>query len=280
MKIKTLKGIKEEEILNAFNASFSDYFVPFHLNLKQLQSKMVADSIDLNLSVGVFYNNNLTAFILHGSKKTTTETLIYNGGTGVIPEKRGNGLTKQMYDYILPILKEKGISALFLEVISENIKAIKSYQKAGFKITRNLNCFKGVLKTLEPNNEFIIKPLKDYNWKLLHSFWDILPTWQNSKETVNTLKNSNFSLGAYAENELIGYIIYNPTSRRLQQIAISKNYRKKKVATTLLYEVSKKYGNSISVINIDSNSKATTCFFETIGLQKFLAQKEMKLMIQ
>ena len=33
--------------------------------------------------------------------------VVYNGGTGVIPENRKSGWVREMYDLILPVLKEK-----------------------------------------------------------------------------------------------------------------------------------------------------------------------------
>lgn len=146
MTIKTLEGISSQEILEVFNHSFSDYFIPFKLTHEQLVDKMKADRTDLSLSVGAFENDKLVAFILHGFDTINNEKIVYNGGTGVIPENRGAGLTKQMYSFILPLLKKKGIHKLLLEVISNNVQAIKSYKKSGFKVKRTLTCYKGTIK--------------------------------------------------------------------------------------------------------------------------------------
>jgi len=104
MDIRTLEGIDYKDILNVFNESFSDYFVPFKLSEEQLISKINTDNTDLELSVGVFDNQRLVAFILHGIEIINNQNVAYNGATGVIPQKRGSGLTKQMYLFILPIL--------------------------------------------------------------------------------------------------------------------------------------------------------------------------------
>jgi ribosomal protein S18 acetylase RimI-like enzyme len=277
MEFNTLKGIETKDILNVFNESFSDYFIPFQLTEEQLDSKMLADKVNLNLSVGVFENGNLIGFILHGFDKINGEKIIYNGGTGVIPKKRGSGLTKQMYHFILPVLKEKGINKLFLEVITENIQAIKSYEKSGFKIERELLCYKGEISISNINNNLEINKLQDYNWNLLQSFWDISPTWQNSNNVVNKLRNTNISLGAYIKNQLVGYIIYNPNNKRLQQIAINKNFRQQKIASTLMRKLIDEYGNTFSIINVDKSSKSVNAFLRKIGFEKNLEQLEMKL---
>ena len=153
MEIKSLIGTNCKDILNVFNNSFSDYFVPFKLTEEQLVSKMISDKTDLELSVGVFENQKLIAFILHGFDITNNQNVVYNGGTGVIPEKRGLGLTKQMYAFNLPVLEKKGIDKIILEVISNNIQAIKSYKKIGFITTRELDCFQGNFETSTSNKE-------------------------------------------------------------------------------------------------------------------------------
>ncbi|WP_299437750.1 GNAT family N-acetyltransferase [uncultured Aquimarina sp.] len=180
MEIHTLIGVDTKDILKVFNESFSDYFIPFQLTEEQLDSKMLADKVNLGVSVGVFEDERLIAFILHGFDEINGEKIVYNGGTGVIPEKRGFGLTKQMYNFILPVLKEKGINKLFLEVITKNIQAITSYKKSGYKIERELYCYKGEIVISNVNNNLEIRELQEYDWSLMQSFWDITPTWQMS----------------------------------------------------------------------------------------------------
>ncbi|UOY07641.1 GNAT family N-acetyltransferase [Muricauda sp. SCSIO 64092] len=277
MEIKTLSGTDNKEILKAFNDSFSDYFIPFKLTEEQLASKMLADKTDLGLSVGAFENGKLIAFVLHGFDIITNQKVVYNGGTGVIPEKRGAGLTKQMYFFILPLLKGKGIHRLLLEVIAENVQAIKSYKKSGFKIKRELVCYKGEVSIKNTTKNVVFKNLQSYDWDLMKSFWDVFPTWQNSSHVLDELMTSTVSLGAYFENRLVGYVIYNPTTQRIQQIAIDRDFRKKGMASTLIFELTKKYGNTFSVINVDKRSKGINDFFHKMGFQKNLEQLEMEL---
>ncbi|WP_286813984.1 MULTISPECIES: GNAT family N-acetyltransferase [unclassified Maribacter] len=280
MEFKTLDGINRKEILNVFNKSFSDYFIPFHLTEEQLSFKMTADKINLSLSVGVFENSNLIAFILHGFDKVNNEKTIYNGGTGVIPEKRGSGLTKQMHQFILPLLKEKGIDMLQLEVIKVNSQAIISYEKSGYKIARELVCYKGEVSISNTNNGLQIRKLHNYYWDLMESFWDVYPTWQNSKNVINELRPNNISLGSYIDNLLIGYIVFNPKNNRILQIAVSPKFRQKKVASTLVKQLTETYGNTLSIINVDKSSNCINTFFKRIGLKNHLEQLEMKFHLE
>jgi len=279
MEIKSLIGTNCKDILNVFNNSFSDYFVPFKLTEEQLVSKMISDKTDLELSVGVFENQKLIAFILHGFDITNNQNVVYNGGTGVIPEKRGLGLTKQMYAFNLPVLEKKGIDKIILEVISNNIQAIKSYKKIGFKTTRELACFKGNFETSRSNKEAEIKALENYQWNLMESFWDINPTWQHSKNVMSQLSGDNDSLGAYIKNQLVGYIIYTPENKRIRQIAVHKDFRKVGIASKLITQLAEKYGSAFAIINVDKKAKNLTSFFHSVGFENYIEQLEMELIL-
>lgn len=277
MNLKSLNGISIKDILNVFNESFADYFVPFKLTEDQLASKMTVDKISLDLSVGVFEHEKPIAFILHGFDTINNQKVVYNGGTGVVPQSRGRGLTKKMYEFALPILEKREINKIVLEVIRENIPAIKSYERAGFKTTRDLACFKGVSIHKHSNSVVETDELQNYDWNLMESFWDINPTWQNSKNVLIDLKNDNDSRAAYVNGKLVAYVIYNPKGKKIQQIAVDKAYRRQGIASKLIAELAEKHGNSFSVINVDKQAKHVTGFFESLGFENFLEQLEMEL---
>jgi GNAT superfamily N-acetyltransferase len=159
-------------------------------------------------------------------------------GTGVIPAKRGNKLSTQLHEYALPILHKNNIDKIVLEVITTNIAAIKIYKNIGFEITRQLNCFKGSISITNTNSGLEIHELKEYDWGKFHSFWDIELSWQNSSTAVEKLRQSNVSIGEYENEKLVGYTIYSPEIKRLQQLPVDKAYRKRAVGRQLLAYIS------------------------------------------
>ena len=119
MEIKFLKNEPIDKIATVFNKAFSDYLVKVEVTPQSLAVKMLQESIDLNWSTGVYISGELVGFILNGYR----DDILYNAGTGVIPEQRGQHFTQKMYEYLLPIAKENGINKLVLEVIKQNEKA-------------------------------------------------------------------------------------------------------------------------------------------------------------
>ena len=84
-----LSEINNKDILDCFNLSFSDYSIPFKLNLEQLENKLRNENINKDISVGAFNKNKLVGFVLHGDRIKDRNRIAYNAGTGVIPTQRG-----------------------------------------------------------------------------------------------------------------------------------------------------------------------------------------------
>jgi ribosomal protein S18 acetylase RimI-like enzyme len=272
-----LSDTDNQTILNCFNHAFSDYSVPFKLNIEQLETKLFTENINKEFSVGAFRENILVGFILHGDRVIGGKRIGYNGGTGVIPEERGNGLTVKMYEYILPMFKSNGFNKVILEVISTNAPAIKCYEKIGFVISRNLDCFKGQIHTGEINRDIRIVQDSKINLKVLSQFGEIKPTWQNANETISTMAKSAKRLLAYVGEELVGFCILNSDNNRILQIAVKRRERHKYVGSTLLEYIRKNISTVSSIINVDTNYEETLNFFGSKNLIKSLSQYEMEL---
>jgi len=278
MEFKTLANITTDELLSVFNHSFSDYVVPFHLTKEVLISKIASEKLDMSLSAGAFEDGKLVGFILQSEKVENDEKIIYNGGTGVIPESRGKGLVRKMYDFIIPVLKERNANTLLLEVIEGNQPAIRAYENLRFTVVRRLLCFNGSIQQGNENAEVSIKDLKDFQWELLCSFWDIEPSWQGSVFVLDPMPESYITLGAYDGDQLVGYIVYGPAAKKIYQFAVDKNYRNRGIGTKLFNAIREKNGGqTIALNNVDDSSESTSKFLsEKIGLNNWLSQFEMK----
>jgi ribosomal protein S18 acetylase RimI-like enzyme len=275
--LRTLENTSAEKILEVFNLSFSDYLIPLCLTKEQFEDKLKSESIRLEFSVGAFEGDELVALILHGYDIVDGLKTLYNAGTGVIPSERGNGLTAKLYEYILPIFCKNDVDKILLQVITTNEVAIKIYKSIGFGIVKELDCLKGSIDIVTTANSFEIKQLDLYDWEVLKSFWDLEPLWQNSITAVEKLINSNASIGAFENGKLLGYAIYNPLIKRIHQVAVHKNHRRRGVGLCLLKHVSTLNAKDISVLNIDHSSVHVLKFMTDIGLKVFIKQYEMEL---
>ncbi len=280
MNIHTLGNTPITTIRETFNLAFSDYVIPFQLTLEQLQSRMLNDNIDLNLSIGAFDKERLVGFILHGHGIVNGEKVVYNGGTGVIPTYRGTGITKQLYAYMLPILKQAGYKKCKLEVIDSNLPAIRSYEKIGFTTMKPLNCHRGLVTSNSAIQKGEIEELISYDHCLQTRFGDWEPSWQNSTEAILRSTGQIKTIVLLEQKHIIGYATFNPSTGRIPQFAIDKNFRRKRYGTRLFNEIARQVGKEIVLINTDGRDTATNEFLSKIGLKLFIRQLEMELIIE
>ena len=276
-EINNLSQISNEDILACFNTAFSDYSIPFRLNMTQLETKLYSESIDKSISVGAFMGKKLIGFILHGKRMVHGVQVAYNAGTGVIPQERGHGLTKRMYDYAKPILTQNGFDHVLLEVITTNDKAIWVYKRIGFKELRCLSCFKGDPLVTTINKAVKIQEVSQLNFSEFAVFGEIKPTWQNSNDTILLLKNDVCFFLGYLEGKICGYGIVNSKSNRILQLAVKKECRNELIGSSLLKYFKSNFSGPMSIINVDDNYKSTLDFFTNRNMKKTISQFEMKL---
>jgi ribosomal protein S18 acetylase RimI-like enzyme len=277
MELNTLEKVGIDRIVDVLNLSFLDYIVPLQLNSEQLEAKIVAENIKLDLSIGVFSSGKLVGFMLHAVNKLDGKLVAYNAATGVIPDYRGQGLVAKMYDYLLPKLKALGVIEMVLEVIVGNNAAIRAYEKMNYKIHRTVNCYGGPIKITDKKNAVEIKELEDFQWDTFTSFWSIEPTWQNTIQSLDNSKERCRILEAYIKNESVGYMVYNPTSRRILQIAVAASHRRKGVGAQLVNKMLEAVDSrELFMNNVDDNSLETNAFLKSLGLLNRVSQFEMK----
>lgn len=278
MKIQSLANISVSELASVFNEAFKDYLIPIQFTEATLTDKITTEHIFLEYSAGVFAAEKLVAFVLIGIDSKNNQMLSYNAGTGVIPEFRGQHLTQKMYDYLLPLLRKNNIQNHYLEVITQNQKALKIYESIGYQITKKVGCFKGFVQ--EPQQPFLYQ-IFEFEFgsdSLFETFWNHQPTYQNTLSSINRNKNAHTFLGIFSENGLLGYLIYQKSNNRIKQFGIDKNFRQKGLGHHLFYEVQKTNPTQeISLINIDSNDMKTITFLQKIGLSTTVEQFEMVL---
>lgn len=275
MRIRKLTTQDTNDLLNAINGAFADYIVPFQLNAMQLQFKMTSENILPEWSVGIFEADRLIAFIMHGVRISEGKTVVYNAGTGVLPEYRGQGLVGKMYDYLQPYFEENQVHQLVLEVIESNKSAIRAYEKDGFAICRKLLCFSGELQTPPHlSTATSIEPLQEFLWEDFQSFWDILPSWQSAIPSMDVVKPA--ALGAFIDVKLVGYLLFNPLNKRIYQVAVAPQHRRKGIGTQLLAEAQKQLSNEkVQINNMDEVAENLELFLEKHGLTNDINQFEM-----
>lgn len=271
-------------LYDVFVAAFSDYVVPFDLTEQQFRNHILLNAVDLHSSVGMIEADKLIAFTLNGFGVWNGINTVYDAGTGVLPEFRRLNLGTQMFDVMTPIFKDRGIKQYLLEVVTENHNATGLYKKLGFDISRTLsllNCENGLIASYDDPDGITAREIDVPDWKLFQTFWDGIPSWQNSTDAVNRSRMNKRFIGAYHGEDCLGYVVFSHPFGRIAQMAVDKSYRGLGIGGFLLKAMMAETNkDSIAqVINIDRSMDEAMTFFKNRGFTEKLSQFEMILEI-
>ncbi|OSY89509.1 GNAT family acetyltransferase [Tenacibaculum holothuriorum] len=273
MIIQNLSNTNFEDIIECFLEAFSNYFVPMPTDDQNYyRNRWKAANVNFELSYGMFDKNQLVGFILHAVDVRNNTKIAYNTGTGVIPNYRGKGITKLLYKYALENLQKYNIEKSTLEVITENTRALKTYENIGFKVCKTFYCYKGSLNlTTKTEYQLSEKPLNEIDWKKLpnQEFY----SWDNQKETII---NGNYQCFSVMSNyEEIGYFIINS---ELNYLAQFDTYEPQKTENWYgLFSMIQQISSNIKTNNVDNRLIEKIKFLKEIGFQNTVNQYEMEL---
>ena len=124
-----------EQLADTTNQTFAGYFFP--ANFTMVTYGRFCRSYSIDLAQGLLARHwdgrlaGLTVLGLRGERG-------WCGGFGITEEFRGQGLANWLCQKLVERTRELELATLQLEVLAQNERAIKTYQRAGFQITREL----------------------------------------------------------------------------------------------------------------------------------------------
>ena len=205
MMIKKLSQCTLDEILTAWNDGFEGYFVQIKMNAEVFLNRLVGEGLSPNHSIVAFDDNKPVGIVLNGFRNVEGKKIAWNGGTGVAPDYRGKGVSRSLMEETLALFKQENVDTSTLEVIKENERAIKLYEKYGYEISDHLLFITGeyeskISESLGVKDE-LLRP-------------EQLPSFSFYKEDVPwqcnwlSAKQGEAKIFYNGKNEPIGYAIY------------------------------------------------------------------------
>ena len=283
MEIRSLENTPIEQILDAFMEAFSDYAVDFPRN--QVSEMFRRRGFNPKLSFAAFERERIVAFTLNGIGLHDGRLTCYDCATGTLPQYRGAGLAGKIFRHALPVLKEAGVEQYLLEVLQENDTAIALYTGNGFNKDEEYDCYSAAKSEVNVgeesgiNNSVEFRDITSADVSEKSHWWDCLPSWQNSVDSVTRGESELLIRGAFLPEEgCVGYIVSDPATGDIAQIAVDPKHRRKGIATALISHILEFLKcERIKLLNISSNSLTLPLFLSAIGLTLGLSQYSMIL---
>lgn len=271
MKIKTLSKLPLKDQITVFNQAFADYIIEFQYTEERKLHRSQRARADLDLSIGVYDDKKLVAFIFSATGVVDGHKTVYNGGTGVIPAYRGKRLVKKMYEFAFPIWKAQGYTKMCLEVIVNNEFAIKAYESIGLSISHKLISLGGALPSGTLKNGLTLDKKTNPNWSLYAPLQAFEYAWDFCRAGVEAQAdfNQTYELRS-ADNQLLAFAIINGDGQ-IAQAGIQKP-----ADWLLLMKALSTQFDQLKWINIHEKEKELIGFLQSIGWKVLIEQYEMK----
>jgi ribosomal protein S18 acetylase RimI-like enzyme len=122
------------ETAGVLNRGFADYLVPIQFNEAALLHSVRQDGIDLASSRVVLCDGKAVGAALIAHRGWTSRL----AGMALVPEARFQGIGRWCVGQLLDEARARGERRMVLEVIEQNIPAVRSYKGCGFRTQRRL----------------------------------------------------------------------------------------------------------------------------------------------
>ncbi|QJX48456.1 GNAT family N-acetyltransferase [Hymenobacter taeanensis] len=126
------------EVAAAMTRSFQHYFVPMVFDAAAFERRFRGEHLDPAASRLWFQGDELVGVVFIARRGWQSRV----AAMGLVPEYRSQGLGKIMLGTALKEAQQRGDQSMLLEVFTENVPAIRLYERLGFRRTRRLLGFR------------------------------------------------------------------------------------------------------------------------------------------
>lgn len=271
MRYTVLSEVPNKELMECINMAFSDYAIPIHFTEDTLQKFLEASDINKSLSFCAYSANSMVGFILNSSNIYNDEQVVFDTGTGVIPEFRGKGVFSDLFSFAEQKLRKCGIKKYYLEVLQQNTRAKALYERKGFSVAREFSVMQLTGKT-EAGKSPDIQDIKltAFDFSAVSSLTLVKPSYEHSYNIIR--KNAGIYDVVYLKNRgrITAFCVYCADGGRVVELGYSSLLDLKKV---LIYIASA--CEKVTAKNIDTSYTAVMEMLISIGFKQIAEQYEM-----
>ncbi len=290
LDIRTLRPNELPAVHELIVDAFTVYPVRMQLSLADLEALLIRRGADWSVSFGAFREGKLIGVIMTAVDEWPA---LHMGAYAVITAVRqgwqGRGVLSAMFEWLSLALDRRGVTQMQLEVLIDNPKARRAYERLGFDPERHLFCFE--LPPLERPQRFCEQlgldvfegpaavEAQERHASSWTSFWSLTPAWTGSTPTVERTA-SRVLFEASWEDELAGYAVLEPGSGELLQLAVSPEHRRRGIGTELV-RACQEWGDrpTLEVLNVDDSGDrgVMIAFLRALGGELAAVQLELVL---
>ncbi|MEM7375130.1 MAG: GNAT family N-acetyltransferase [Bacteroidota bacterium] len=270
MNISSLQAASIQDIVSCLLEAFKDYFVPMPSDIDYWEARYRHARVNYEQSWGVFEDGSLKGFVVNGLGESLGIPTAFNTGTGIVETHRGRQLVDRMYAAGIPGLIEQGIRQCKLEVIDQNKRAIRVYERIGFQLGQQLKCYKGevISKRKTKCLDRTIEQLPTTQFDPTYSWDHQTPALLLAKDVYRAVE----VLGP--ADTLEGYIIINPRNGNIAQLETNTGNWE------AIFDGIGQLANEVRIINIPEKRTELISYLTHQGFNNTINQYDMHMPLQ
>jgi len=207
IEIRCLPEISIADAVRVWNEGFQGYFVDMTVSADDYLARLHNEGLSADLSLVAIVDGRAGGFLLNGILNNGDQTIAWNGGTGVAPDFRRQGVGKVLVEAALELYREHEVDIATLEAISTNTEAIKLYEECGYEVRDQLVFLnhEGTFE-LSPARAYEVRKVTPYEVGQL-SFYRHDVAWQTQWENM-TRANGEALIVFSDDGDPAGYALY------------------------------------------------------------------------
>ena len=263
-QFRSLQEITMQQLADCFNSAFSDYEQLICFTAEALKHYLASSAVELSLSYGAFCGDQPVGFILNACGMYNGQRVVFDAGTGVVPEHRGKKVFSRLFAYAEEQLRRCGVEKYYLEVLQSNHHAVSIYSKKGFSVQREYSVLSASGHGHGGDNHISVIPYQDFTpFSTKHS---IEPSFEHTSYTIN--QNPQLFEVLYINDQ--AYCIYAKRHGEIIQMHYNELGALKDVVSTLINQ----YPSAMAK-NIDCAYSDVVQMLIDIGFVEITKQYEM-----
>ncbi|GAB6108230.1 GNAT family N-acetyltransferase [Fusibacter bizertensis] len=277
MKIVNCMEVEDQDIFNAFKLGFSDYAIPFDMDLHTFINRFFhVEANRKEYSFIAFDDEHPVGIVLGGINDYDGIKTLRCGALSIAPDYRGKGISQELMLAHESIATMEKCKQLMLEVLYENNRAIHFYEKLGYLRTYNLfyyTLLKNDFVNYREEHGAYSPPLSisaDDLICLKDNMTDIHINWQNDFHYIDKIVHMNYygiyEGTDYISNHLVAFVAVDDKAK-IYRIFTHPKHRGKNLGKTLIEHVFTNHDFERITFSSPANSPIST-FLQSIGFNK------------
>jgi len=184
LELLSLSSCSFADAVELWNEGFKGYAIDLSMSMDDYVVRLRESGISVEHSVTAIVARRPVGFLLNGIRKHAGKLVAWNGGTGVIPEFRGQAIGRALVVRALQIYKAQNVEYATLEAISTNTAAISLYKSWGYEVAAELTFLQHQGKLdLTSSSEYSVEEVPPSRIGLLPFYEGFVP-WQAQWQSI------------------------------------------------------------------------------------------------